>query len=112
MSTPRKTDTTPGMAFERPIHELESQLAELEELSKTTKLDIGDEVEADLSGRPLDELKGARRQVHPGHGLFHYFEKKAAGPRLGGVTFEHDRTAGGECGYGIPAGHGKGEGKI
>ena len=41
-----KTDTTPGMAFERPIHEIESQLAELEELSKRTNLDISSEVEA------------------------------------------------------------------
>ena len=41
-----KTDTTPGMAFERPIQEIEAQLAELEELSKRTNLDISSEIEA------------------------------------------------------------------
>ena len=35
-----------GMAFERPIHELEAQLAELEALSLRTRLDISSEVEA------------------------------------------------------------------
>ena len=45
------------MAFERPIHELESQLAELEELSKTTKLDIGDEVEAGQGVVVLEAMK-------------------------------------------------------
>ena len=38
--------SSPGMAFERPVQELESQLAELLELSKSTNLDISSEVEA------------------------------------------------------------------
>ncbi len=77
VSTPRKTDTTPGMAFERPIHELEAQLAELEELSRSTNLDIGEEVEAvrrklasaidetyrDLS--PWDQVNVARHPDRP-----------------------------------------------
>jgi acetyl-CoA carboxylase carboxyl transferase subunit alpha len=43
----KKTDTTAsGMAFERPIQELEAQLAELEALSLRTKLDISSEIEA------------------------------------------------------------------
>ncbi|TDJ78894.1 MAG: acetyl-CoA carboxylase carboxyltransferase subunit alpha [Planctomycetota bacterium] len=41
-----KIDATPGMAFERPIRELEAQLQELEELSKGTELDISSEIEA------------------------------------------------------------------
>jgi acetyl-CoA carboxylase carboxyl transferase subunit alpha len=36
----------PAMAFERPIRELEAQLAELEALSLRTKLDISSEIEA------------------------------------------------------------------
>jgi acetyl-CoA carboxylase carboxyl transferase subunit alpha len=35
-----------GMAFERPIHELESKLAELEALALRTRLDISSEIEA------------------------------------------------------------------
>ena len=35
-----------GMAFERPIHELESKLAELESLALRTRLDISSEIEA------------------------------------------------------------------
>ena len=43
----KKADTTArGMAFERPIKELEAQLAELEALSIRTKLDISSEIEA------------------------------------------------------------------
>jgi acetyl-CoA carboxylase carboxyl transferase subunit alpha len=43
----KKSETTPaGMAFERPIQELEAQLAELEALSLRTKLDISSEIEA------------------------------------------------------------------
>ena len=45
--TAKKTDTTAaGMAFERPIQELESQLEELEALSLRTRLDISSEIEA------------------------------------------------------------------
>jgi acetyl-CoA carboxylase carboxyl transferase subunit alpha len=43
----KKADTTAsGLSFERPIQELESQLAELEALSLRTKLDISSEIEA------------------------------------------------------------------
>jgi acetyl-CoA carboxylase carboxyl transferase subunit alpha len=43
----RQSDPQPaGMAFERPIHELEAQLAELEALALRTRLDISSEVEA------------------------------------------------------------------
>jgi acetyl-CoA carboxylase carboxyl transferase subunit alpha len=35
----------PGMAFERPIEEIEAQIAELESLSLSTKLDISSEIE-------------------------------------------------------------------
>jgi acetyl-CoA carboxylase carboxyl transferase subunit alpha len=38
--------TASGMAFERPIQELESQLSELEALSLRTQLDISSEIEA------------------------------------------------------------------
>ena len=41
-----KSEPAPGMAFERPIQELEAQLAELEALSLRTKLDISSEIEA------------------------------------------------------------------
>ncbi len=45
--TGKKTETTAsGMAFERPIQELEAQLSELEALSLRTKLDISSEIEA------------------------------------------------------------------
>jgi acetyl-CoA carboxylase carboxyl transferase subunit alpha len=37
---------TGGLAFERPIAELEAKIAELESLSQTTKLDISSEIEA------------------------------------------------------------------
>jgi acetyl-CoA carboxylase carboxyl transferase subunit alpha len=43
----RRTDTTAsGMAFERPIQELEAKLAELEALALRTRLDISGEIEA------------------------------------------------------------------
>ena len=42
----RKAEGAGGMAFERPIQELEAQLQELEELSQRTNLDISSEVEA------------------------------------------------------------------
>ena len=35
-----------GLAFERPIAEIEAKIAELESLSQTTKLDITSEIEA------------------------------------------------------------------
>tara|TARA_R110002073_G_scaffold60620_8_gene152489 strand:- start:2897 stop:3892 length:996 start_codon:yes stop_codon:yes gene_type:complete len=46
VSKPKKTDASPGMAFERPVQVLEAKLAELEELDKTTHLDISGEIEA------------------------------------------------------------------
>lgn len=42
----RNTDTTPGLAFERPIREIELELRELEELSDRTELDLTPELEA------------------------------------------------------------------
>jgi acetyl-CoA carboxylase carboxyl transferase subunit alpha len=42
----RNDTTASGMAFERPIQELEAQLSELESLSLRTRLDISSEVEA------------------------------------------------------------------
>jgi len=45
--TQRRNDTTAsGMAFERPIKEIEAQLAELEAISLRTNLDISGEIEA------------------------------------------------------------------
>ncbi|MEO2147046.1 MAG: hypothetical protein ABGY32_14210, partial [bacterium] len=46
MSRPKKPDTNPAMAFERPIQEFEFQLSELEELAETTHLDISEEIVA------------------------------------------------------------------
>ncbi len=42
----KKDSATSGLAFERPIRELEEQLAELEALSLRTRLDISSEIEA------------------------------------------------------------------
>ena len=42
----KKETTASGMAFERPIRELEEQLSELESLSLRTRLDISSEIEA------------------------------------------------------------------
>ena len=44
--TKKSAETTPGMAFERPIQEIEAQLQELEELSSRTQLDISSEIDA------------------------------------------------------------------
>ena len=45
--TNRRNDTTAaGMAFERPIKEIESQLSELEAIALRTNLDISGEIEA------------------------------------------------------------------
>ena len=41
-----KTEATGGMAFERPIQEIEAQISELESLSLSTRLDISGEIEA------------------------------------------------------------------
>ena len=40
------TEVAGGMAFERPIEEIEAQIAELESLSLSTRLDISGEIEA------------------------------------------------------------------
>ncbi len=42
----RNDNTPPGMAFERPIRELENQLLELEDLARRTNLDLGSEIAA------------------------------------------------------------------
>ncbi len=42
----KKGDGSPGLAFERPIEEIEAQIAELESLSLSTRLDISSEIEA------------------------------------------------------------------
>jgi acetyl-CoA carboxylase carboxyl transferase subunit alpha len=44
--TVSKTEPKAAMAFERPIHELEAKLAELEALALRTRLDISSEIEA------------------------------------------------------------------
>lgn len=44
--TPRTSSEGMGMAFERPIEEIEVQIAELESLSLSTHLDISSEIEA------------------------------------------------------------------
>ena len=49
----RSDGTSPGMAFERPIQELEDKLAELEAISLRTNMDLASEVEA-LREDPLD----------------------------------------------------------
>ncbi len=73
----RKAESSPAMAFERPVQELEQRLAELEELSSTTELDISSEMEAlraklevaiteaysDLS--PWDQVRVARHPDRP-----------------------------------------------
>ena len=41
-----KGDTAQGLAFERPIQDVEAQLRELEELSERTQLDISGEIDA------------------------------------------------------------------
>jgi acetyl-CoA carboxylase carboxyl transferase subunit alpha len=42
----QREGVTQGMAFERPIEEIEGQIAELESLSLSTRLDISSEIEA------------------------------------------------------------------
>ncbi len=73
----RNDNTPPGMAFERPIRELEAQLAELEDLARRTNLDLGGEIAAlkarvetttrevysDLS--PWDRVNVARHNDRP-----------------------------------------------
>ncbi len=64
-STRTRADSTPpGMAFERPIRELEAQLAELEELSKRTNLDISSEVDS-LRKRLSKEIASAYADLTP-----------------------------------------------
>jgi acetyl-CoA carboxylase carboxyl transferase subunit alpha len=63
-SRTRADSTPPGMAFERPIRELEDQLAELEELSKRTNLDISEEV-ASLRQRLAKEIASAYAELTP-----------------------------------------------
>jgi len=60
-----KSDTTAaGMAFERPIRELESQLAELETLSGRTNLDLSGEIAA-LKARLSEELQKTYAELSP-----------------------------------------------
>ncbi len=73
----RKADPLSAMAFERPIQELEQRLAELEQLSGSTQLDISEEMDAvrvklekaideayaDLS--PWDQVRVARHPDRP-----------------------------------------------
>jgi acetyl-CoA carboxylase carboxyl transferase subunit alpha len=51
-----------GMAFERPIQEIEARLSELEELSQTTELDLTAEIEA-LRGKLEVELSRTYSQL-------------------------------------------------
>jgi acetyl-CoA carboxylase carboxyl transferase subunit alpha len=52
----RNETTASGMAFERPIREIESQLAELEEISGRTNLDLSSEIAA-LKERLAEEIR-------------------------------------------------------
>ncbi len=54
-SRPR-SDAGPGMAFERSIREIESQLTELEEISTRTNLDLASEITA-LKRRLFEEIQ-------------------------------------------------------
>src|SRR5262249_37167396 len=53
---PRSDTTASGMAFERPIREIEAQLAELEEISQRTNLDLSSEI-AGLRARLAEEIQ-------------------------------------------------------
>jgi len=52
----RNDTTASGMAFERPIREIEAQLAELEEISQRTNLDLSSEIDA-LKTRLGEEIQ-------------------------------------------------------
>ncbi len=52
---PKNEGAGGGMAFERPIEEIEAQIAELESLSLSTRLDISSEIEA-LKARLHDTI--------------------------------------------------------
>jgi len=52
------------MAFERPIREIEGQLAELEEIAQGTKLDLTSEIEA-LRKRLAEEVQKTYAQLTP-----------------------------------------------
>ena len=55
-SRSKSESTATGMAFERSIREIESQLGELEEISTRTNLDLSSEIEA-LKRRLLEEIR-------------------------------------------------------
>jgi acetyl-CoA carboxylase carboxyl transferase subunit alpha len=60
-----RTDTTAaGMAFERPIKEIEAQLSELEALSLRTNLDISGEIEA-LRKRLSEAIRTTYAELTP-----------------------------------------------
>ncbi|MFO1011004.1 MAG: acetyl-CoA carboxylase carboxyltransferase subunit alpha [Planctomycetota bacterium] len=61
---PRNDTTSAGMAFERPIKELEAQLAELEALSTRTNLDLGGEIRA-LKERLQEEIQKTYSDLSP-----------------------------------------------
>ena len=52
------------MAFERPIEEIEAQIAELESLSLETRLDISSEIEA-LKARLRDTIDKTYSDLSP-----------------------------------------------
>jgi acetyl-CoA carboxylase carboxyl transferase subunit alpha len=61
----RRNDTTAsGMAFERPIKEIEAQLSELEAISLRTNLDISSEIEA-LRRRLHDAIETTYSEISP-----------------------------------------------
>lgn len=61
---PKSESTSAGMAFERPIRELESQLSELEALSGRTNLDISSEIAA-LKERLEREIERTYADLSP-----------------------------------------------
>lgn len=60
----RTDNTPPGMAFERPIRELEAQLSELQELAKRTNLDLASEIKA-LQARVEVAMKEVYSDLSP-----------------------------------------------
>jgi acetyl-CoA carboxylase carboxyl transferase subunit alpha len=64
-SARNRTDTTAaGMAFERPIKELEAQLSELEALATRTNLDLASEIDA-LKKRLADAIRTTYAELTP-----------------------------------------------
>jgi acetyl-CoA carboxylase carboxyl transferase subunit alpha len=61
---PKQTTEVGGLAFERPIEEIEGQIAELEQLALTTKLDISSEI-ASLRKRLAQSIEQTYASLSP-----------------------------------------------